>query len=124
MDGLKYCHDSGICHRDLKPENLLLDKDFNLKIADFGFARLIEDKDEDGKLFTCLGTAGYMAPEQHQKKPYEGEKIDIFAAGVILFVMVAAHPPFDKAIPRNSTYKFIGGGRNDLFWKAMSKNKE
>jgi serine/threonine protein kinase len=41
----------------------LLDKDFNLKLADFGFARLIEDKDEDGKLFTCLGTPGYMSPE-------------------------------------------------------------
>ena len=37
--------------------------------------------------------------------------------------MVAAHPPFDKAVPRNTNYKFIGGGRNDLFWRTMSRNK-
>jgi len=64
-----------------------------------------------------------MAPEQNMHKPYEGAKIDIFAAGVILFLMLAAHPPFTKAMPRDSYYKFIGGNRNDLFWKSMERNK-
>jgi serine/threonine-protein kinase HSL1, negative regulator of Swe1 kinase len=44
MEGLSYCHSKNICHRDLKPENLLLDSKYNLKIADFGFASLIERK--------------------------------------------------------------------------------
>jgi len=43
------------------------------------------------------------------KKAYEGSKIDIFAAGVILFIMVAGHPPFNRAMPRDAKYKFIGG---------------
>ena len=63
VEGLKYCHENGICHRDLKPENLLLDSKFVLKIADFGFACMIEGKDKNGVLYTKLGTKGYMAPE-------------------------------------------------------------
>lgn len=63
---LYYLHSKGYAHRDLKPENVLFDKDFNLKIADFGFATLL-DKYGDGKLKTILGTEGYMAPELNAK---------------------------------------------------------
>jgi len=45
MSGLEYCHRSGIAHRDLKPENLMLDRDWNLKIVDFGFAGPVEGRD-------------------------------------------------------------------------------
>jgi len=57
------------------------------------------------------------------RKAYKGESIDIFAAGVILFVMVAQHPPFSMAVAKDPFYKFIGGGRPDLFWKKMMSNK-
>jgi len=56
-------HRKGMTHRDLKPENLLFDSDFNLKIADFGFAAPLEGRDGSHKLRTVLGTLGYMAPE-------------------------------------------------------------
>ena len=65
MEGLAYCHGHKVTHRDLKPENLLLDKDFILKIADFGFAGPIEGRDGSGYLTTRLGTSNYMAPEIH-----------------------------------------------------------
>ena len=123
MAGLKYCHSKNICHRDLKPENLLLDHDYVLKIADFGFGSLVERPGTDGHLTTTLGTLQYMAPEQHQKKDYLGTQVDIFAAGVILFISRAQHPPFGKATAKDSFYKFIGGKRPDLFWKTMNKGK-
>ena len=98
MEGLSYCHSKNICHRDLKPENLLLDNDFNLKIADFGFGSSIEREGQNGVLTTTLGTPNYMAPELHKNRQYDGKAIDIFAAGVILFIMVDQQPPFAKAI--------------------------
>jgi len=64
-----------------------------------------------------------MAPEQHQKKPYLGNSVDIFASGVILFLMRAQHPPFGKAVAKDPFYKYIGGNRLDLYWKTMSKGK-
>ena len=81
----------------MKPENLLLDSQFVLKIADFGFAGPVAGKDGSGLLHTKLGTLNYMAPEIHMKKPYDGKKVDLFAAAIILFIMVAQHPPFTTA---------------------------
>lgn len=65
MAGLDYCHMNQVSHRDLKPENLLLGHDFDLKIADFGFAGPIQGRDGRGFLYTKLGTLNYMAPEIH-----------------------------------------------------------
>ncbi len=77
---------------------MFLDSEFNLKIGDFGFGSAIHRKGSDGHLTTTLGTPAYMAPEQHRQKKYIGNSIDIFASGVILFISVAQHPPFEKAM--------------------------
>ncbi len=87
IEGLNHCHKRGITHRDLKPENVLLDNQYNLRIADFGFACSIDGKDGSGYCKTKLGTEGYMAPEIHMRKPYIGESVDLFACGIILFIM-------------------------------------
>ena len=65
MNGLHYAHKSGFAHRDIKPENILIDKEYNLKIADFGFSAPVYGRDNSGYLTTVLGTRPYMAPEIH-----------------------------------------------------------
>jgi serine/threonine protein kinase len=119
---LNACHLAGVAHRDLKVENILLDSQGNVKIADFGFAGPHMGKDGDGYLKTFCGTELYMAPEIHMKKSYVGTQVDIFATGIILFMMVLANPPFGKAIAKDPYYKCVAKGRADLFWKAHTKN--
>ena len=99
MEGLGYLHSSGFAHRDLKPENLMLDNNFNLKIADFGFAAPAQGRDGSGMLETQLGTASYMAPEIHLGKSYSGPSVDLFASAIILFVILTQRPPFSSANP-------------------------
>lgn len=67
MGGIGHIHSQGLAHRDLKPENVLFDSEFNLRVADFGFAAPIEGRDGKGLLKSRLGTEGYMAPEIHLK---------------------------------------------------------
>jgi len=123
LDGLDYCHQKGVTHRDLKPENVLYDQYFNLKIADFGFAAPLAGRDGSGTLKTKLGTESYMAPEIHMRKAYNGASVDLFATGIILFIMVTQHPPFTRAEPSDPFYRLLCANRADLFWKAHSKNK-
>lgn len=64
-----------------------------------------------------------MAPEQHLKRKYDGEKVDIFALGVILFVMMSMHPPFNSAVPSDQYYVALASEKYDIFWKKHSQNK-
>ena len=95
--GLHYLHSNGICHRDLKPENILLDKEYNAKIIDFGFAVELEGRNKTGFCTSYVGTPAYMSPEILYNQPYQGHVADLFALGVILFILYANHTPFDQA---------------------------
>lgn len=122
LNGLAACHSLEIAHRDLKPENILFDKDFNLKIADFGFSTFLMGRDNSGVLHTPLGTIGYMAPEIISKAPYIGESVDLFAVGVILFVMISHSPPFTKADSNDAHYRLFTTA-SDRFWAMHSRGK-
>jgi serine/threonine protein kinase len=119
--GLEAMHKAGIAHRDLKPENVLFDNQFNLKLADFGFAYVFQ-KGESAKtaMRTELGTKGYMAPEIIQNKKYT-EKADIFAAGVILFIMLAGFPPFQNAVAKDWWFDKLMKQKYKLFWMAHER---
>jgi len=101
----------------------MLDMNWELKIIDFGLAAPLEGRDGSGLLKTTLGTYGYMSPEQHLGRMYEGEKVDIFALAVILFVMYSMHPPFNAAIPKDQFYVALASKNYSLFWKKHSLNK-
>lgn len=122
IEALEHMHSKGFAHRDIKAENILIDSNYKLKLADFGFSTSLAGKDGSGILHTAKGTEGYMAPEILSKQPYSGEKADLFAAGVLLFIMVAQHMPFRRASPRDSCYKLFCQ-RNELFWSKMSEKK-
>lgn len=89
---LSYCHRFNVCHRDLKPENLLLDKDRNIKLADFGMAAL---QPEGRWLSTSCGSPHYAAPEIIHGQPYRGTQVDIWSCGIILYAMISGTLPFD-----------------------------
>ncbi|KAL2330561.1 hypothetical protein Fmac_018142 [Flemingia macrophylla] len=109
INAVDYCHSRGVCHRDLKPENLLLDENDNLKVSDFGLSSLAESKRQDGLLHTTCGTPAYVAPEVINRKGYEGMKADIWSCGVILFVLLAGHLPFQDS-NLMEMYRKIGKG--------------
>ncbi|KAE9462442.1 hypothetical protein C3L33_05623, partial [Rhododendron williamsianum] len=92
IDAVDYCHSRGVYHRDLKPENLLLDRNGNLKVSDFGLSVLRKPGD---LLSTACGSPSYVAPELITNKGYEGAAVDIWSCGVILFELLAGFLPFD-----------------------------
>lgn len=124
LQAMHYIHSKGTAHRDLKPENIMLDDQFNVRIADFGFAAPTQGRDGSGTLKTHLGTQAYMAPEILAKEAYQGHVVDLFALGIILFILYSGHPPFQLADPRSdSHYKLIASNRADLFWKTHEQRK-
>jgi len=94
LESVNHCHSNGVVHRDLKPENLLLaskSKGAAVKLADFGLA--IEVQGDQQAWFGFAGTPGYLSPEVLKKEPY-GKPVDIWACGVILYIILVGYPPF------------------------------
>jgi len=113
LDALKHCHQIGIIHRDLKPENLLLaskEKGAVVKLADFGLA--VEVTNDDPKWFGFAGTPGYLAPELLRKEPY-GKAVDLWATGVILYILLVGYPPFWDD-DQNRLYEQIKAGNYEF----------
>ena len=96
-EGLDEAHKLGIVHRDLKPGNIMIDKDGNAKIMDFGIARVRQEKGITGE-GAVIGTPEYMSPEQVEGKEAD-QRSDMYALGVILYEMVTGRVPFEGGTP-------------------------
>jgi len=92
-DGLEEAHSLGVVHRDLKPSNIMVDKNGNARIMDFGIARSTTGKDITDKGI-MIGTPDYMSPEQVEGKDVD-QRTDIYSLGVILYEMVTGRTPFE-----------------------------
>ena len=90
ISAVKYLHEHNIIHRDIKPENILLDKNYRVKLSDFGWSNFCKP---DEKRKTYCGTPEYLSPEMAKKLPHD-YRVDIWSLGVLLFECLAGYPPF------------------------------
>jgi eukaryotic-like serine/threonine-protein kinase len=93
-DGLAFAHRQGLVHRDVKPQNVLLSREGEVKVTDFGIARSLEAEHGVTQAGTVLGTGEYLAPEQASGTPVS-PATDVYSLGVVLWEMLAGEVPFD-----------------------------
>jgi serine/threonine-protein kinase len=135
-DGLAEAHKLGIVHRDLKPGNIMIDKEGNAKIMDFGIARIqaVSSTTAEGAI---IGTPEYISPEQVEGKPADARS-DLYALGVIFFEMVTGKAPFEGDTPLSIAHKHryelppdpqklnshIPNGLNRIILRLLEKDRE
>ena len=120
ISALDYCHNKGITHRDIKLENIQLDLHFNVKLIDFGFATCFSN---NKKSLVYCGSPSYMAPEIINKEEFAGPPVDIWAAGIVLYLLVTGNFPF-KSLKENRLFEKILKGEFEIpgYVSAMCRN--
>lgn len=124
LHGVRHLHSHNICHRDLKPDNLLLSSetdDTGIKLADFGFSKRVQNAYTTNSLKTRCGTPSYVAPEVISGKTYNC-KADMWSVGVMLYLFIGGHPPFQSNNMHGLFRKIRGADYvfGDKQWKNVS----
>ncbi|MBE3109784.1 MAG: protein kinase [Acidobacteria bacterium] len=136
LEGLVEAHRLGVVHRDLKPQNIMIDRDGNAKIMDFGIARSLHTKGVTGA-GVIIGTPEYMAPEQAEARDVD-HRADIYALGAIMFEMVTGRVPFEGETPLSIVLKHrseppvdpqtinaqLSEGMSRVILKCLEKSRE
>jgi len=145
-DALQYAHDRGIVHRDIKPENILLGREGQVKVADFGIAKIVEGRagglppaagspSEDGAQGTAhptddltaagkvMGTPLYMAPEQKEHPLEVDHRVDIYSLGVVLYQMLTGELPVGRFEPPSRKVQ-VDVRIDEIVLRALEKNPE
>jgi HAMP domain-containing protein/predicted Ser/Thr protein kinase len=133
--GLQAAHEQGIIHRDIKPQNVLIDHKGEVKVMDFGIARMAEAKEGMTQAGLIVGTPHYMSPEQVQGKQLDS-KSDVYSIGILLYEMLAGEKPFiapsltailtahitEKPKPLIEVRPDVGKQINDIIMRCLAKD--
>ena len=105
---LRAAHAAGLIHRDVKPENVIVRRDGEVKVADFGLARAITNQTTTSQTGVLLGTVSYLSPEQVERGVAD-QRSDLYAAGLLLFEMLTGRKAVSGDTPIQIAYKHVHG---------------
>jgi len=125
-EALQFAHDAGIVHRDIKPENVLLNKKGQVKVADFGLAKLVEES-PDGFTLTgthqVMGTPRYMAPEQIEGARAVDHRADIYSLGVVFYELLTGELPLGRFSPPSEKAQ-VDARLDDVVMRTLEKEPD
>lgn len=126
-DALQFAHEEGIVHRDIKPENILIDSRGQVKIADFGLAKLASKTDQHFTLtgtHQVMGTPRYMAPEQMEGSRTVDHRADVYSLGVVFYEMLTGEVPMGQFEPPSKKTQDVSSKLDNVVLQSMAREPE